>query len=111
MTKFTRFASPIARDLTPLQNVRRQLGPNLIGRRRVVIFAGQRYREFLVPALLSEGYEVDVPMANLGIGERYCLFCFLLLLLHVFTDRRYLSVRCKLPVQAGRHRNPRQRAP
>ena len=52
------------------ENARRQLAPSLIGRRRVVIFAGQRYREFLVPALLSDGYEVDVPMANLGIGEQ-----------------------------------------
>jgi cytoplasmic iron level regulating protein YaaA (DUF328/UPF0246 family) len=52
------------------ENVRRQLAPSLIGRQRVVIFAGQRYREFLVPALLSDGYEVDVPMANLRIGEQ-----------------------------------------
>jgi hypothetical protein len=52
------------------ENVRRQLAPSLLGRRRVVIFAGQRYREFLEPALLSDGYEVDVPMANLGIGEQ-----------------------------------------
>jgi hypothetical protein len=51
-------------------NVRRQLAPSLLGRQRVVIFAGQRYREFLVPALLSDGYEVDVPMANLRIGEQ-----------------------------------------
>ena len=35
-----------------------------------MIFAEQRCREFLVPALLSDGYEVDVPMANLGIGEQ-----------------------------------------
>lgn len=52
------------------ENVRRQLAPRLIGRRRVVIFAGRRYREFLVPALLRDGYEVDVPMANLRIGEQ-----------------------------------------
>jgi uncharacterized protein DUF6884 len=52
------------------ENVLRQLAPSLIGRRRVVIFAGQRYREFLVPALLSNGYEVDVPMENLRIGEQ-----------------------------------------
>jgi hypothetical protein len=51
-------------------NVRQQLAPRLIGRRRVVIFAGQRYREFLVPALLRDGYGVDVPMANLRIGEQ-----------------------------------------
>lgn len=52
------------------ENTLRQLGPHLIGRRRVVIFAGQRYREFLVPALHDDGYEVDVPMANLRIGEQ-----------------------------------------
>jgi exonuclease III len=52
------------------EKVRRQLAPSLRGRRRVVIFAGQRYREFLVPALQSDGYKVDVPMANLRIGEQ-----------------------------------------
>ena len=52
------------------ENVRQQMSPHLIGRRRIVIFAGQRYREFLVPALLRHGYEVDVPMANLRIGEQ-----------------------------------------
>ena len=52
------------------ENVRQQISPHLIGRRRIVIFAGQRYREFLVPALMRDGYEVDVPMANLRIGEQ-----------------------------------------
>jgi hypothetical protein len=52
------------------ENVCRQLASHLMGRRRVVMFAGQRYREFLVPALLRDGYEVDVPMANLRIGEQ-----------------------------------------
>jgi hypothetical protein len=52
------------------ENVRRQLSPHLVGRRRIVMFAGQRYREFLMPALLRDGYEVDVPMANLRIGEQ-----------------------------------------
>jgi hypothetical protein len=52
------------------ENVHSQLTPTLIGRRRIVIFAGQRYREFLVPALRHDGYEVDVPMANLRIGEQ-----------------------------------------
>lgn len=47
-----------------------QLAANLIGRRRVVIFAGQRYREFLVPALLRDGFEVEIPMAKLRIGEQ-----------------------------------------
>lgn len=48
----------------------RGLSPYLIGRRRIVIFAGQRYREFLVPALHRDGYKVDVPMENLRIGEQ-----------------------------------------
>lgn len=48
----------------------RGLSPYLIGRRRIVIFAGQRYREFLVPALHRDGYKVDVPMENLHIGEQ-----------------------------------------
>lgn len=52
------------------ENVSRQLCPHLVGRRRIVIFAGQRYREFLMPALLRDGHEVDVPMANLRIGEQ-----------------------------------------
>ena len=52
------------------EKTHRQLTPMLIGRRRIVILAGQRYREFLVPALLHDGYEVEVPMANLRIGEQ-----------------------------------------
>ncbi|MBL8833704.1 MAG: hypothetical protein JNL71_15035 [Rhodospirillales bacterium] len=51
-------------------DVHRQLAPYLKGRRHVVIFAGKRYREFLEPALRQDGYEVDVPMANLRIGEQ-----------------------------------------
>ena len=60
----------IAERRTWSVNVYRQLTPLLTGRKRVVIFAGQRYREFLVPALLRDGYDVDVPMANLRIGEQ-----------------------------------------
>jgi hypothetical protein len=52
------------------ENIYRQLTPIVAGRQRVVIFAGQRYREFLLPALLRDGLKVDVPMANLRIGEQ-----------------------------------------
>lgn len=52
------------------ENTLQQLEPYMIGRRRIVMFAGQRYREFLIPALHDDGYEVDVPMANLRIGEQ-----------------------------------------
>lgn len=52
------------------ENAYRQLAPHLIFNQRIVIFAGQRYRQFLVPALRRDGYQVDVPMARLRIGEQ-----------------------------------------
>ncbi|PBB34345.1 DUF6884 domain-containing protein [Mesorhizobium sp. WSM3882] len=36
----------------------------------VIILAGQRYREFLVPKLLNHGIKVDIPMAHLRQGEQ-----------------------------------------
>jgi hypothetical protein len=39
-----------------------------------VIFARQPYRKFLVPALQSDGYEVNVPIANVRIGEQLAWF-------------------------------------
>lgn len=47
-----------------------QLLPELTGWQRVVMFAGMRYREFLIEPLLQKGIEVDVPMANLRRGEQ-----------------------------------------
>lgn len=44
-----------------------QAQPNLDD---VVILAGQRYREFLVPKLVSRGINVSVPMAHLRQGEQ-----------------------------------------
>lgn len=38
--------------------------------RRVVIFAGLRYREFLVPKLAAAGITVEVPMEHLRRGEQ-----------------------------------------
>ena len=38
--------------------------------RRVVILAGARYREFLVPPLMEVAASVEVPMAGLGIGQQ-----------------------------------------
>ena len=37
---------------------------------RIVILAGERYREFLEPALIEQGHEVSVPMRGLGIGKQ-----------------------------------------
>lgn len=37
---------------------------------RIVIFAGARYREFLVPILERRAIQIDVPLAGLGIGQQ-----------------------------------------
>ncbi len=50
--------------------IREQLNPHLSVKRRIVIFAGQRYREFLEPILCRDGHEVEVPMKSLRIGEQ-----------------------------------------
>jgi hypothetical protein len=47
-----------------------QLLPEMAGEKRVVMFAGQRYREFLVEPLRKRGIKVEVPMANLVRGEQ-----------------------------------------
>jgi len=47
-----------------------KLVPEIAGRRRIVMFAGYRYREFLIEPLLRQGIEVDVPMAHLRRGEQ-----------------------------------------
>ncbi len=47
-----------------------ELRPRLSGHKRVVFFAGRRYREFLAPKLIAEGYRVEVPMEGLTIGRQ-----------------------------------------
>lgn len=37
---------------------------------RLVILAGQRYRQYVVPRLELAGFEVEVPMAGLSIGQQ-----------------------------------------
>lgn len=51
-------------------SVLQRLLPLLSGRRHVVVLAGHRYREFLVPALMQAGLVVEVPMAGMRIGEQ-----------------------------------------
>ena len=46
------------------------LHPKLDGKRRIVILAGQSYREFLEGALRAAGYRIDVPMEGLAHGEQ-----------------------------------------
>lgn len=50
--------------------VLRQIGPLLGQTPRVVFFAGQRYREFLVEPLLERGLDVEIPMEGLTRGEQ-----------------------------------------
>jgi hypothetical protein len=37
---------------------------------RYVIYAGRDYREFLVPLLQSAGFEIEIPLEGLEIGEQ-----------------------------------------
>ncbi len=50
--------------------VLRQFDEKMRGTKRVVLFAGMRYREFIEPRLRERGIEVQVPMAGLRIGEQ-----------------------------------------
>jgi cytoplasmic iron level regulating protein YaaA (DUF328/UPF0246 family) len=50
--------------------VHAQLDAVLTRPRRIVMFAGKRYRECLEPALRQDGHIVEVPMQGLRIGEQ-----------------------------------------
>ena len=43
--------------------------------KRVVMFAGQRYREFLVDPIHRLGIEIVVPMANMPRGSQLAWLC------------------------------------
>lgn len=47
------------------------LEPHLEGVRAVVFLAGERYREFVAPALSDRGIEVQVPMQGMRIGKQF----------------------------------------
>jgi len=47
-----------------------KLLPKLAGQHRVVMFAGQRYREFLIEPLQRRGLRVEVPMQHLTRGKQ-----------------------------------------
>jgi hypothetical protein len=47
-----------------------KLIPEIGNERRIVILAGQRYREFLIEPLRHRGLQVDVPMERLRQGEQ-----------------------------------------
>ncbi len=52
------------------QNILSQLTLTLTPNQSVIILAGEHYREFLIPTLVSRGISVSVPMKHLGIGEQ-----------------------------------------
>ncbi len=52
------------------EGVLSQMEPNLGGSGDIVFLAGQRYREFLEPALRQKGLSVSVPMEGLKIGKQ-----------------------------------------
>lgn len=60
-----RWASRVLGDL------RRQTKPH---RDEIVLLAGARYREYLVPMLLWSGYRVAQPLSHLGIGQQLAWF-------------------------------------
>jgi hypothetical protein len=47
-----------------------KLLPEIADVKRVVLFAGRRYREFLVEPLAQRGIKVEAPLAHLKIGEQ-----------------------------------------
>ena len=52
------------------EKVLAELIPRLTGVGRLVVLAGARYREFLIPRIQALGVEVRVPMAGLSIGKQ-----------------------------------------
>ena len=52
------------------KKVQAQMDERLPAAERIVIFAGQRYREFLMPYLRRRASKVEVPLERLRIGEQ-----------------------------------------
>jgi hypothetical protein len=52
------------------EDVLQKLVPELRGQRRITMFAGARYREFLIEPLERRGVTIIVPMAHLTRGEQ-----------------------------------------
>lgn len=52
------------------RRVLRRLQAHSRGCDRVVMLAGKKYREFLVPGLRKTGVRVEVPMARMSIGKQ-----------------------------------------
>jgi len=59
---------PVAQRRDWARRVGEALKPHLVGAQQVVVLAGERYREFLMPMLKSACPDVRVPMEGLAIG-------------------------------------------
>ena len=46
------------------------LSTRLQGGDHIIILAGERYREYLVPQIIELGYVLEVPMKGLAIGKQ-----------------------------------------
>lgn len=57
-----------AERLAWAERVRQQLRKMLLPGTRVIVLAGKRYREGIVPFLEGEGFSVEVPMEGLRFG-------------------------------------------
>jgi hypothetical protein len=60
----------IAKRRAWAQNVLEKLVPLTKNHRRIVIFAGASYREFLLDQLKQEGLEIVIPMEGLSFGKQ-----------------------------------------
>lgn len=65
---------PVAERRAWARRVLAEVEPSLHGVDTVVFFAGERYREFLDPALRNLGLTVTVPMAGLSQGRQLAWF-------------------------------------
>ena len=59
---------PVAERRAWASRVLEALRPHLLGTEQVVVLAGDRYREFLMPSLRATCRDVRVPMEGLKIG-------------------------------------------
>lgn len=61
---------PVSKRRTWSLRVMQDLRPKLNSGDYIVIFAGKKYREYLVEPLRSAGCKVEIPMEGLRIGEQ-----------------------------------------
>jgi len=56
--------------LTWAERVREQLLDRIPAKAKMLLLAGQRYGEFLLPLLARQGFEISVPLEGLKLGEQ-----------------------------------------